>query len=222
MAENNQKGIQELAREIRYQWFEEIRQHHQCDFIVTGHHFQDNAETILLNLLRGCGLKGIMGMQILDQQRRLFRPLLQVRKQEILAFAERNKLEWREDKSNQDNYYQRNFLRNQIAPLLDKINPKWQEHVNQTAMVAGEYFSFTHEVFQYVLTDGKIIKKDGMEIVDKALIREMNHPALFFLSLVKSIRYPVGSNTISAGKRNVLHRNTQSYIEQQKAISNRS
>ncbi|GIV41775.1 MAG: tRNA(Ile)-lysidine synthase [Vicingaceae bacterium] len=180
MAENNQKGIQELAREIRYQWFEEIRQHHQCDFIVTGHHFQDNAETILLNLLRGSGLKGIMGMQILDQQRRLFRPLLQVRKQEILAFAERNKLEWREDKSNQENYYQRNFLRNQIAPLLEKINPKWQEHVNQTAMVAGEYFSFTHEVFQYVLTDGKIMKKDGMEIVDKALIREMNHPALFF------------------------------------------
>jgi tRNA(Ile)-lysidine synthase len=114
-------GIEETGRKERYKFFNELAKKHKAKFIITAHHADDNLETILLNFTRGAGLKGLSGMQKIENN--LFRPLLDISKTEILAYLQLKKIGYREDESNKDNKYNRNFLRNEIIPKLKEINP---------------------------------------------------------------------------------------------------
>ncbi len=117
------KGIstQMAARELRYPWFEEIRQQFRYDYILTAHHQDDLLETVLLNLTRGTGLAGLHG--ILPKKDRLVRPLLFVPRNNIQAFLTQNQLPWREDSSNSSGDYARNRLRHHVVPILRELNP---------------------------------------------------------------------------------------------------
>ena len=119
-ADEHGLSIQMAARALRYQWFEELSNQLKIHFIATGHHQDDNLETFLINLSRGTGLKGLTGIP--ENQGKLVRPLLAFSKDMILAYAEKNKLQWREDSSNASNKYLRNALRNEVIP-------KWKETV---------------------------------------------------------------------------------------------
>ena len=105
---------EEQARNARYKFLEKIKKKHQADGIITAHHQDDLIETALLNILRGTHRKGLSSIRSV----KVHRPLLGVPKKAILAYAKRSKLKWREDESNQDSKYQRNYLRNQILPNL--------------------------------------------------------------------------------------------------------
>ena len=131
-------GVQATARRLRYAFFDGLARQHGYYGTLVGQHLQDQAETVLLRLLRGTGLKGLRAMQSWDAERRIGRPLLAVPKAEIVAYAQTHRLPWREDASNQSTAYQRNRLRLQVLPLLDALQPQWQQNLLLTAAQAAQ------------------------------------------------------------------------------------
>jgi tRNA(Ile)-lysidine synthase len=124
-AENNKKSIQMAARELRYDWFEELRQEQSCDWIVTAHNRNDVIETFFLNLSRGTGIQGLTGIR--NKTGRLIRPFLFASREEIKAYALSNNLDWREDSSNASTKYSRNKIRHNLIPLFEEINPRFTD-----------------------------------------------------------------------------------------------
>lgn len=130
---DSSKGIEAGARTARYQAIGKIIKPHEV--FVTAHHLDDQAETFLLALKRGSGIKGLSAMQAVGfwQKFTIFRPLLDVSKSELKQYASQYELTWIEDESNQDNQYDRNFLRNQVLPIL---NQRWQRFNQMVARSA--------------------------------------------------------------------------------------
>lgn len=119
-ASQNSLSIQMSARDLRYNYFEEIRKKYNCKSILTAHHADDNIETIFINLLRGTGLKGLTGIPV--KINFISRPLLFAFRNQINSYALKNKLQWREDSSNKANKYLRNKIRHKLVPLLEEIS----------------------------------------------------------------------------------------------------
>jgi len=113
---------EEQFRKIRYEFFEKIRTQNKAALILTAHHLNDNIETILLNLVRGCHLDGLKGMDTFDPKRHLLRPLLTTPKSEILQYLKTHRLPFRTDSTNQNTNYSRNRIRQNVIPELKKIN----------------------------------------------------------------------------------------------------
>lgn len=124
-SKNNKISIQIAARNLRYEWFKSLLTTHQFNYIATAHHASDQAETVLYNLTKGCGISGLRGIPL--KKENIIRPLLFATKEEIIQYAQENNLEWREDTSNQKNKYSRNLIRNQVIPKLKKINTGFEE-----------------------------------------------------------------------------------------------
>ncbi|OJY88928.1 MAG: tRNA lysidine(34) synthetase TilS [Sphingobacteriales bacterium 40-81] len=129
-------SIQVAARELRYQWFNEIVSFSRIyeaanpQYIVTAHHADDNAETVLMNLFKGTGISGMRG--ILPKTGRLVRPLLFAQKKELVSFATKNGLVYREDSSNASDKYSRNYIRHNIIPAVAAIYPQASVNINKT------------------------------------------------------------------------------------------
>lgn len=121
LSEERKQSIQELARDLRYSWLEEIRKEEKAQLIATAHHLQDNIETLFLNLSKGTGVKGLRGMQARNGF--VIRPLLELSSEEIQAYIEAKKLLFREDSSNKKLDYDRNKIRHEVLPVLRTINP---------------------------------------------------------------------------------------------------
>jgi len=117
-------GIEATAREARYHALTQVRQRLSADAIVTAHHMQDQAETLLLQLMRGSGVKGLSAMSHWDADRYLLRPLLTVPKAKLLQYATAQQLNWVEDESNADISYDRNFMRQKAMPVLRERYPQ--------------------------------------------------------------------------------------------------
>jgi tRNA(Ile)-lysidine synthase len=127
----NGLSIQMAARQLRYEWFDRIREEHRYDYILTAHHQDDLLETILLNLTRGTGIAGLHG--ILPKKGFLIRPLLFATRDRIFQFLQQMQLTWREDRSNFSNDYLRNRLRHEVIPILQEMNPKVASSVSELA-----------------------------------------------------------------------------------------
>ncbi len=123
-------SIQMLARELRYNWFKELKKEIAYDYLVVAHHATDQIETVLLNLVRGTGISGLRGMK--SSNGGIIRPLLPFSKEDILLYAEKNNIQWREDISNQKNDYKRNLIRNKVLPLLKELNPTLEQTFRKT------------------------------------------------------------------------------------------
>ena len=114
-------GIQERARKIRYDWFEELMKEHNCDYLCTAHHLDDSLETFLINLSRGAGLKGLGGIRSNES---LQRPLINLSRKQIAKCVDQQKIEHREDSSNAKDHYLRNWIRNKLLKKWKKKDPK--------------------------------------------------------------------------------------------------
>ncbi len=125
MATESKKSIQVLARELRYDWLENIRQTEGFQYLATAHHLNDSMETVLFNLTKGCGIQGLHG--ILPVKGVLIRPLLFATKTDIRNMAESLQIQFRMDESNETDQYTRNFIRHQIVPKLQSINPNVEQ-----------------------------------------------------------------------------------------------
>jgi tRNA(Ile)-lysidine synthase len=129
-AEQQGISIQMAARELRYQWFETVMQENDLELLLTAHHADDSLETFFINLGRGTGIKGLLGIP--EQNDKIFRPLLAFSKDEILHYAEVKSIAFREDSSNTKTNYQRNWFRHQIIPLLKENQPEFLNQALQT------------------------------------------------------------------------------------------
>jgi len=123
-------SIQEAARELRYDWFVQLTKESAFSFTLLAHHADDNIETLLMNFFRGTGLQGLTAMPEVNLDEKFFlRPLLRVRRKEILEFAKQNNLDWVEDSSNLSSKYTRNFFRNELLPAIQKVFPQAEENL---------------------------------------------------------------------------------------------
>ena len=122
--ENN--SIQNKAREIRFSFFNEILSKYNFDFILTAHHLDDNIETIFLNISRGKKISVFSGMNVVNDN--IVKPLLFIEKKDIINYAKQNNVLWREDKSNVQNKYFRNYIRNILIPSFRKINNNYKSN----------------------------------------------------------------------------------------------
>ncbi|MCL4278907.1 MAG: tRNA lysidine(34) synthetase TilS, partial [Ignavibacteriaceae bacterium] len=125
-AKKSKLSIEEAARKIRYQELQKAATKLGCNKIATAHNSSDNVETILLNLFKGAGLKGLSGIPV--KRENIIRPILSLTSDEIRKYLVQNKIHFRIDESNLKSDYERNFLRNKIIPELKKrLNPQLEE-----------------------------------------------------------------------------------------------
>ena len=132
-ARKNGLSVQMAARELRYNWFEQIRMENGYDSIAIAHNLNDNIETLMINLIRGTGISGLTGMK--PEANHIIRPLLFATRQEIIYYCNRNMITYREDLSNADTKYLRNKIRHLIIPLLKEINPSVESTLSETAEI---------------------------------------------------------------------------------------
>lgn len=121
-------GTEECAREMRYAFLEKTARETGCTCIATGHNAGDNAETVLMNLIRGCSLRGLTGIP--ERRGSIVRPMLDVSRQEIRDYLDAHGIPYVEDETNGDERYTRNRVRRQLIPLLEEMNPRAVEHIN--------------------------------------------------------------------------------------------
>ena len=148
-AEDTKISVQMAARELRYHWFEELSAAFKFDYILTGHHANDNLETFLINLIRGSGLEGFTGIKAVNNT--VIRPFLPFSRKEIESYAKEHKIKWREDSSNASNKYLRNKIRHDIVPVLEELNPqllesfaKTQSHLNDSFNLVEDYIGLIY------------------------------------------------------------------------------
>ncbi|MCU0422799.1 MAG: tRNA lysidine(34) synthetase TilS [Bacteroidia bacterium] len=144
--QQNNSNTQSLARNVRYDWFNQLVNEFNFDYIFTAHHQNDQVETIIHRLIRGAGVTGLMGIKF--QNEKIVRPILSVTKQLILDYLTINKIDYQIDSSNLKNNYTRNTLRNIILPKLKEINNNADLHLLQLASVAAD----THELIVHFIS----------------------------------------------------------------------
>lgn len=144
LAKQKSLSIEEAARNARYGFWESLAAKHKLDKIATGHNQNDQAETVLMRLLRGTGPAGLSGIPI--KRGKIIRPLLEVSRAEILDYLKRNKIKYRTDKSNLKSDFLRNRIRNQLLPQLQKeYNPNLTLVLSRTAAVSSEQNEFVQK-----------------------------------------------------------------------------
>ncbi|QLE02553.1 tRNA lysidine(34) synthetase TilS [Galbibacter sp. BG1] len=129
-AENHKISTQLAARELRYAWFKEQKDILGFDYLLTGHHLDDNLETFLINLSRGTGIDGLTGIPEVNNY--IVRPMLVFSRDEIFQYALKNNIKWREDESNVETKYLRNKIRHEVVPKLKDINPEALQNFQKT------------------------------------------------------------------------------------------
>jgi tRNA(Ile)-lysidine synthase len=159
------KGLEAAAREARYEVFTKI----PADILVLAHHLDDQAETVLMNLLRGAGLRGARGMlpRSSFKEKTILRPLLEVPREEILAYAREHKLDWIEDESNADESLTRNFIRRRVGPLLEQKFPRWKRSLARAAKHISKKDIAAEDLLRAFL------KKKGLRAPSEAKLVEM-------------------------------------------------
>lgn len=130
-AKENRLSIQVAARELRYAYFDEICKEHKYTRIAIAHNLNDSVETVLLNLIRGTGLRGLTGIKPVNGN--IIRPLLFASRMQIEEYAIQHSIPYREDSSNATVKYKRNFIRHKVMPLLRELNPSVDSSIYQTA-----------------------------------------------------------------------------------------
>jgi len=172
----NKLSIQMAARELRYGWFNKIKNKYGYNYVVIGHNLNDNIETFYINTTRGSGLKGLCGIPLKNDI--IVRPLLCVSREQILMYAIKNNLMYREDSSNRSDKYMRNDIRHNVIPLLKKYNNNLEQVLSESMLIITKYYNFfdnyvkkiESSVVKYyndkiILDLEKLINYDGYDIV---------------------------------------------------------
>ena len=174
-------NFQEEARNFRYAFFQEIISNNRLDILVTGHHKNDNQESFFLNLSRGAGLKGLKGMSVFTKS--LFRPLLEFNRDEIRHFLESRNYAFREDASNENTKYKRNYVRHDLLPAFKKLHPKADSNLTQSIGYLQDSFKELNSFYTQLLKDLLVQEKNGelkvFQIHIPELLKQVKAPATF-------------------------------------------
>ena len=140
-------STQLAARKLRYEWLEDLREQEGFDYLLTAHHLNDSVETLLFNLSKGTGIRGLHGIPLQNQS--IIRPLLFASRAAIVQFSKEKKIEFREDASNANTKYHRNLIRKEVVPVLKKINPA----LEQTFATNIQRFKEIEWLYEYALAN---------------------------------------------------------------------
>ena len=159
------KGLEAAAREARYAAFRKQK----AGVIALAHNLDDQAETVLMNLLRGAGLRGASGMAEHGRlgDKTLWRPFLGVSRKEILAYARKHGLEWVEDESNANEALTRNFIRRNIGPLLEQKFPQWRRSLARAARHFAKKDAGREDLLR------QFLRSKGLQAPSEAKLAEM-------------------------------------------------
>lgn len=153
-AQENKESIEMAARNLRYDYFEEVRLRENAQGIAVAHHRDDNVETILLNLIRGTGIRGISGMKYRNN-RNIIRPMLDISRDEIMAFLNSRKIPYVIDHTNLEPIVKRNIIRLNVLPLLRSLNPSVEKAIHKMGLYLSEvssiYKKAIRENFEFFL-----------------------------------------------------------------------
>jgi len=179
-------SIEMAARELRYNYFEKIRVENGFDLIATAHHQDDLIETFFLNLSRKTGIHGLTGIK--EKAGNIIRPLLFAGRKEIENYAKEHFVEYREDSSNNEVVFQRNFIRHKILPLFSEMNPAFQK--NMVASVSN--LKEAEVVYDYLIHTEieKIVSQENLGIkVDIQQLRTTPFPHLLLLEVLSTYHF---------------------------------
>ena len=174
LSKEYKKSEETIGRQVRYQWLTEIARSEGYDYISVAHHKDDQAESILAHIIRGSGLNGLTGMSVVQSEYAIpvVRPLLDVTKENLLAYIGTKHISYCIDSTNEDVRYQRNRIRHRIIPELEAINPavvdaivRLGSSVNEDVMVISD---LTARTFDKLV----LIGKDELRISRRALRQE--------------------------------------------------
>ena len=182
-AEEKGVSIEMAARDLRYAWFEELRQQLGYEKIAVAHHADDQAETFFINLLRGAGLRGLKGMQ--PKNGVIIRPLLWASREQIHQYAIEYQILWHEDHTNAESVYLRNKIRNQLLPVFDELHPEARQGLYKSL----EHLSAENELFRELLKEklSQIVRRD--DGIQKVKVPEpVEGPTLSFQLLFEWLR----------------------------------
>ncbi len=177
-ATDQKVSIQMAARALRYSWFQEILKKEKINYIITAHHKDDLAETVLLNLSKGSVLNGLHGIK--PKNNNIVRPLLWASKNEIKKYIAEEKISYREDSSNHSSKYQRNLIRHQIFPEFEKINPSFSETILQTSLLRNQINNW-FETYCLTLKDQLFSHHQGILSCAKEALIKFNEAIIFEL-----------------------------------------
>lgn len=194
LSKENKKSIEECGREVRFSFFKKILQVENLTKIALGHNLDDNIETILSNFIKGSGTKGLTGIS--EKIDNLIHPLINIKKEDILNYFKLNKIEYRIDKTNLENNYLRNKIRNYLIPIIEKeFNKKFKERVSSLSnilKVENELIeNLVNEVDNKVLKfDDDFIKIDLKKFINLhlSLKRRLIRKAISYLTKSEDLR----------------------------------
>lgn len=183
-AKENKLCVEDAGRQVRYSYFEKLKNEYSFDYIATAHHSDDNAETVLMRFLRGSGIHGLSGIPVCDK-RNIIRPFLFVNKKYILSYVEEHQLSYVTDSSNESCEYLRNQIRNDLIPQIEKLNPGFKQALAQNIRLYQETDSFLLEITAKAFERMASVHDDY--IAWKKQDWEKEHPAIRHLILRESV-----------------------------------
>lgn len=184
-ARDNKMSIEMAARELRYNAFEEERKEKNAQCIAVAHHRDDSAETLLLNLIRGTGIRGLHGIR--PKNGHIVRPMLSANRKEIIKYLEEQGLSYVTDSTNLENEYMRNKIRLDIIPLMQQINPAALENIASTA----ENIYKAEAIYSKQIADSIARVKTNNIIYVDALKKELSPETILY-----EILSPLGFNSV--------------------------
>jgi tRNA(Ile)-lysidine synthase len=180
-------SIEMAARELRYNWFEEVRSENHYQRIAVAHHSDDQAETFFLNLARGTGIAGLTGMKPVNGC--IIRPLLFASRKDIEHYANIHHIEYREDSSNVLLDYQRNKIRHLILPLMEVLNPSFRSGLAETI----EYLQDTEQIYNQAIDQAKCLvvtrNEDQESEIDLDALKRMKPLRTYLYELLKPFHF---------------------------------
>lgn len=185
-AKTNQLSTQEAARVIRYTWFKDCLHKHNYDLLMTAHHADDDLETYLINSFRGTGIKGLTG--IAKKRDHIIRPMIGFKRKDILNYAKKGNINWREDQSNASDHYLRNVIRHHVIPFFanrqDDLHARFkttQDNINRQDKLLDDYLNIA---FNQVVKQ----TEDSYQFNIKTL-KEFAHPKYLLIELLKDFGF---------------------------------
>ena len=191
-AKSNKISIEMAAREMRYAWFKKLAPENKCQAIATAHHTDDSIETLLLNMIRGTGLKGLTGIE--PRNGDIVRPVLCCTRSEIEQYAQKNKLEYITDSTNLANEYSRNKIRNLILPMMADINPSVKQSLAENiSRFRGSWKIYSEKIAE--IEAHITFNKENQTFVDIDKLKSQSDPKTVLFEILQ--KYQFNSDVIS-------------------------
>ncbi|WP_027137322.1 tRNA lysidine(34) synthetase TilS [Gaetbulibacter saemankumensis] len=182
-AKEHKRSTQMAARELRYNWFNELASQLQFDYILTAHHADDNLETFLINFTRGTGLEGLTGIPEVNGY--FVRPLLPFSRESIESYAIDQHITWRNDSSNASRKYLRNKLRHDVIPVLKEINPSILQSFQSTLDNLNETSYIVKDTIDALKSRAIVSVDDGVLKLKISEFKSLSRPKAYMFEVFK-------------------------------------